>query len=98
MLPKPTEIEKVLEKLTPDLFLLDCQMPELNGFDIVPIIRRFNKHKNTPIVFLTSLGTVDNVSAAIALGACDYIVKPFKPNILREKITKHIDKNTLNPL
>jgi len=89
-LPKSTKLKDVLQKLTPELFLLDYQMPELNGFELVPIIRSFEEHKETPIIFLTSIGTIDNVSAALALGACDFIVKPFNPDILREKIKKHI--------
>lgn len=89
-LPKPTELKKVLLKLTPELFLLDYLMPELNGFDLVPIIRSFDEHKETPIVFLTSEGTLDNITAAVALGASDFIVKPFRPDILREKITNLI--------
>ena len=89
-LPKPTEIGSVLEKVTPDLFLLDYQMPEINGFELVPIIRGFPDHAETPIIFLTSVGTIDNVTAALAMGASDFIVKPFKPDILREKITRHI--------
>ncbi|MDR2015159.1 MAG: response regulator [Azoarcus sp.] len=92
VLPKPTKLINVLQKLTPELFLLDYQMPELNGFELIPIIRSFEEHKKTPIIFLTSLGTVDNISTALALGACDFIVKPFKPDILLEKIAKHIVK------
>ena len=89
-LPKPTEIENVLSKLTPDLFLLDYQMPEISGFELVPIIRSIPGHEDTPIVFLTSEGTIDNVTAAIAMGASDFIVKPFNPDMLREKIARHI--------
>ncbi|MDR2940586.1 MAG: response regulator [Clostridiales bacterium] len=94
-LPKPTMIEKILNQLTPDLFLLDYLMPGLNGFDLIPIIRKFEEHKNTPIIFLTSEGTVDNVTAALALGASDFIVKPFNPDKLREKIAKHITRKKL---
>ena len=90
VLPKPTKIKDVLQKLTPELFLLDYKMPELSGFELVPIIRSFEEHKETPIIFLTSADTIENVSAALALGACDFIVKPFKPDILREKIARHI--------
>jgi len=94
-LPNPTKLEKVLQKLTPDLFLLDYRMPEISGFDLVPIIRSFKEHKDTPIIFLTSEGTMDNVTAAIALGACDFAVKPFKPDTLHEKIAKHIVRKKL---
>ena len=65
-------------------------MPELNGFDLIPIIRSFKEHKDTPIVFLTSKRTIDNVTAALALGASDFIAKPFNPDFLREKIKKYI--------
>ena len=89
-LPTPTALEKVLEKLTPDLFLLDYQMPQLNGFELIPIIRSFEEHKETPIIFLTSIGTIDTITAALVLGASDFAVKPFNPDILREKIARHI--------
>jgi CheY-like chemotaxis protein len=91
----PTMLEKFLQQITPELFLLDYKMPELSGFDLVPIIRNCEEHKNTPIVFLTSEGTTDTVSAAFTLGACDFIVKPFQANILREKVTKHIVRKNL---
>ena len=94
-LPKPTELVNVLQKLTPDLFLLDYLMPALNGFELVPIIRSFEKHKDTPIIFLTAAGTLDNVTAAIAIGARDFIVKPFHPDVLREKVAKHIGKSVI---
>jgi DNA-binding response OmpR family regulator len=91
-LVKPAMIEKLLETITPDLFLLDYLMPEINGFELIPVIRRFEEHKETPIIILTSEGTVDNVTAALALGACDFAVKPFDPVLLREKIKNHIKK------
>lgn len=93
-LPKPTELVRVLQRLTPDLFIIDYKMPELNGFELIPIIRSFAEHKTTPIVFLTSEGTFDNVTAALALGASDFIVKPFNPDILREKVAKYIAKKS----
>ena len=91
----PTMVNKFLQQIMPDLFLLDYQMPELNGFDLVPIIRSFEDHKDTPIIFLTSQGTMDHVSKAYSLGACDYIVKPFQDNVLKEKIKKHIVRKKL---
>jgi PleD family two-component response regulator len=89
-LPKPMMLENVLKQVTPNLFLLDYQMPERNGFELVPIIRGLMGHKFTPIIFLTSEGTMDNIKTAVGLGACDFIVKPFNPDQLREKVAKHI--------
>ena len=91
----PTKLEEFLKQITPELFLLDYKMPNRSGFELVPIIRSFEEHKDTPIIFLTSLGTADHVSAAFALGACDFIVKPFQGNIVREKIAKHIVRKKL---
>jgi PleD family two-component response regulator len=89
-LPRSASLEDVLKKVTPDLFLLDYQMPELNGFDLIPIIRELDGHKETPIIMLTSAGTIDHVSVALGLGACDYVVKPFDRYVLHEKVAKHI--------
>jgi PleD family two-component response regulator len=91
----PTMLEKFLKQVTPELFLLDYKMPELSGFDLIPIIRNFEEHKNTPIVFLTSEGTSDHVSSALSLGARDFIIKPFQPEILREKVARHIVRKNL---
>lgn len=89
-LTKGALVEKFLRHTTPELFLLDYTMPEINGFELVPIIRSFEEHKDTPIVFLTAMGTVHHITTAISLGACDFIVKPVNPALLREKIAKHI--------
>ena len=89
-LSEPEKIKELLSKIKPDLFLLDCNMPVLSGFDLVRIIRRFSDHAETPIVFLTSEGTIDNINAAVNLGACDFIVKPVNEEILREKTALHL--------
>jgi len=83
-------LTKLLKKITPDLFLLDCNMPVFNGFDLVHIIRKFPDHEDTPIIFLTSEGTVDHISTAVYMGVCDYIVKPINKEVLREKIALHL--------
>jgi len=94
MLANSTMLEKTLSQIKPDLFLLDYRMPDINGFELVPIIRRYSAHKNTPIIFLTSMGAVDNLSVATKLGACDFIVKPVQPNVLREKIAMHLGRKS----
>jgi len=92
MLANSAMLEKTLSQIKPDLFLLDYRMPDINGFELVPIIRRYSAHKDTPIIFLTSEGTVDNLSVANKLGACDFIVKPVQPDVLREIIAKHLNR------
>jgi CheY-like chemotaxis protein len=89
-LTNSTQVERFLQQITPELFLLDYKMPDLNGFELVPIIRSFEEHKDTPIIFLTSMGTKEHISAAAMLGACDFVVKPFDAYTLHDKIAKHI--------
>ena len=95
ILANPTELKSILTEQTikPDLFLLDYLMPVLSGFDLIPIIREFPEHKNTPIVFLTSVNTIDCLSAAISLGANDFLSKPFNDSILFEKIEEHLKES-----
>jgi putative two-component system response regulator len=89
-LPDPEKIREILDMITPDLFILDCNMPVLNGFDLVPIIRKIPNHDDTPIVFLTSEGSVDNLSVAVHLGASDFLVKPIDDDELRRKAEKYL--------
>ena len=89
-LPKPEHIKELLKSLTPDLFLLDCNMPVMSGFDLIPIIRSFPEHSDTPIIFLTSEGTMDNIYVALNNGACDFLVKPIDEEILRSKLAQHL--------
>ena len=89
-LPRPEKLQEILQNTKPDLFLLDYKMPGMSGFDLTSVIRSFSEHKDTPIVFLTSSGTVDHLIAAVDLGASDFIVKPFNMDVLREKVAKNI--------
>lgn len=65
-----------------DLAILDIMMPEASGFDICKILRR---RSNCPIVFLTALGNEDNILKGYALGADEYMVKPFSLKVLYAK-------------
>ncbi len=90
-LSQPEKLNKLLEIISPDLFLLDCKMPILSGFELVPIIRATPGHEKTPIVFLTTEGTVDTLTAAMNFGASDFIVKPIDEGILRKKLAMHTE-------
>ena len=89
-LPDPNKIKDLLKMITPDMFLLDCQMPGLSGFDLVPIIRNVPLHDETPIIFVTSAGSIDNISVAIHLGACDFVVKPINEITLNDRVSTHL--------
>jgi len=91
---RPESVIDFLKIRYPDLIILDFLMPVYNGFELMKMIRDVAEYKDTPIIMLTSEGTVNQVKEAISLGACDFIVKPFKENELKEKVAKHIKVNT----
>jgi PleD family two-component response regulator len=88
-LPEPGKLKFLLDIIEPDLFLLDYNMPVMSGFDLVPIIRGFRTHAETPIIFITSEGSTDTLTAAIHLNACDFLLKPIDEAVLREKVATH---------
>jgi len=80
-----------LERTTPDLILLDIEMPGMSGFDVLDVIIKNDRMKKIPIIFLTAHASKEFVMEALKRGAKDYIVKPFEPDILRDKITKALE-------
>ncbi|MCL2211094.1 MAG: response regulator [Treponema sp.] len=79
-----------LQNNRPDLIILDYLMPGLSGFALIPKIREMPGFANIPIIVVTTEGTFRNVKEAKALGANDFIVKPFEPKELNYKVEKHI--------
>ena len=72
--------------------LLDVRMPTMNGFELAELIREHPRTHSLPIIFLTA-GDADEfpVERAYALGAVDYLTKPFNPVVLRAKVAVFID-------
>jgi len=74
------------------VILLDVMMPGMNGFEMAALIRQRDRSRHTPIIFLTAVGkTETEMFRGYALGAIDYLVKPFVPEILRSKVSVLID-------
>ena len=61
-------------------------MPEMNGMDLLQRLRADTRFRSTAIVMVTTETEVDHMSAALQAGANEYIMKPFTPDILREKL------------
>lgn len=70
-----------------DMILLDIMMPEINGFDIIRLIR---DETSAPIIFLTSKTQEEEVVYGLGLGADDYVKKPFSPEELKARIQSHL--------
>ena len=77
---------QVAQDQHPDLILLDVMMPRMKGRDVCAQLKADPRTRDIPVIFLTALGLADHISAGMNLGADDYIVKPFEPAELRERI------------
>ncbi|MEO1174821.1 MAG: response regulator [Myxococcota bacterium] len=78
-----------LEKLGPnpvDLALVDWNMPNMNGLDLVKNLRSNPMHLKTPIVMVTTESDVSRMTTALEAGADEYVLKPFTKEVLEEKL------------
>ena len=78
---------RIAQERLPDLVLLDIMMPKMKGRDVCARLKADPKTRTIPVIFLTALGLADHVKAGMDLGAEDYIVKPFEPAELKERIS-----------
>lgn len=75
-----------LKDRTPDLVILDIDMPEINGYEMLKTMKEQEHLQNVPVIFLTSNGDRNSVIKAAAGGADDYVVKPIDEEILLDKV------------
>src|SRR5919202_310263 len=74
------------------VILLDVQMPQMDGFETAALIRQRERSKHTPIIFVTAIHRDDiHVERGYSLGAVDYLLKPFAPEILKSKVAVFVD-------
>ncbi|EQB40067.1 chemotaxis protein CheY [Sulfurimonas hongkongensis] len=69
-----------------DMLITDWNMPEMNGLELVKKVRADNRFKDTPIIMVTTEGGKSEVITALKAGVNNYIVKPFTPQVLKEKL------------
>lgn len=84
---------EIAQKEDIDLFLVDWNMPRLDGLELVKKLRFMDKYAETPIVMITSEAARYNVVDAIKAGVTNYVVKPIHGNVLWDKIKDYIKKD-----
>ena len=85
------EAMAALEESTPSLILLDAMMPKRDGFDVCQTIRANPAYKDLPIIMLTAKSRDVEREKGMALGATDYITKPFSTRDLVSTVRKYLD-------
>lgn len=79
----------------PDLLLLDIVMPGISGLEVLAHVR--DHYPKVPVIFLSSLGSDENVVRGLRLGAEDYVVKPFTPRVLVARVENALRRSTAPP-
>lgn len=82
---------KYLENNTPDLILLDINMPEMDGFEVMEGLRANPDYVNIPVVFLTADQDPQSEARCLESGAIDYVGKPFVPAVLQSRVRRVIE-------
>lgn len=88
--PSGEKLFELLQKATPDIILLDLEMPTMNGYDVLRKLKEIPATAELPVVFLTAQHDVGYELEGLALGAIDYISKPFSPPLLIKRIENHL--------
>lgn len=74
----------------PDIILLDIEMPEMNGFEVLKRLKENHITKHIPVIFVTGYDAVRDEERGLLEGAVDYITKPIRPVIVRARINIHL--------
>lgn len=80
----------IVEQNLPDLVLLDVMMPDMSGYDVCRRLKQNPRTAPIPVVFATTLSDAESEATGLALGAVDYVTKPYVPALLRSRIKTHI--------
>lgn len=93
-LAKPIELT-YLEGNDCDAVLLDINMPEMDGFEVLEKIRRIKRCQNLPVIFLTADNDRETEARCFNTGAVDFIAKPFVPEVMRSRISRVLELEDL---
>lgn len=82
---------RLVPRIQPHLILLDVMMPVMDGYEVCRRIRAMEDLGDVPILFLTARTDEDSESAGLSLGAVDYIIKPFNPEVIKYRIRNQLE-------
>ena len=81
---------ELANKYLPDIVLLDVIMPDMNGFDVLATLKASDKTRHIPVIIITGLNSIEDEEKGLALGASDFIHKPFSASIVRSRVNNQM--------
>jgi len=89
-IPSGDKLLLTLQRVRPDLILLDVEMPGISGYDAIKELKANPQTAEIPVIFVTGKSEAENEFLGLSLGAVDYIAKPFTPPLLLKRIELHL--------
>ncbi|WP_373071241.1 sensor histidine kinase [Sulfurimonas sp.] len=83
----------MLQAFNIDLILLDISMPDMDGYELIKILKANESTKNIPVIFVSALRTDEHEVLGLELGAVDYILKPIVEPLVKARVATHIQLN-----
>jgi diguanylate cyclase (GGDEF)-like protein len=84
------EAFKTAKDVNPDIIILDIVMPELNGYDIIKLLKVSSKTCDIPVIYITGLERNEDEAIGLKLGAVDYIFKPFYYPVVQSRVQNQV--------
>lgn len=81
---------QVIQNKRPDLILLDINMPDMNGYEVCETLKRDDKYKKIPIIFISALSESLDKVKAFSVGGVDYVTKPFQFEEVNSRVETHL--------
>ena len=84
---------KIAQKQSPDLILLDINMPGMDGYEVCSNLKSDESTAHIPVIFLTAELDSASKQKGLDLGAVDYVTKPISPEVLKESVRRQLSQN-----
>ena len=90
-MPSTEKMFYLLERIVPKVILLDVEMPDIDGYKAIKILKNDEKHKDIPVIFLTGNHDDETKSKCLSFEAAEIITKPFQKELLVDTLKKYIN-------
>ena len=90
--PNGEEAYHKAQEIIPDLIMMDVRMPRMTGYEACRLMKEVDELKPVPVIFLSAKGQESEVAAGLEAGAVEYILKPFAPNELTDRVAAILEK------
>ena len=84
---------KIAQKQSPDLILLDINMPGMDGYEVCSKLKSDENSAHIPVIFLTAELDSASKQKGLDLGAVDYVTKPISPEVLKESVRRQLSQS-----